>query len=115
MSYFDLKPHIKSERFRATTDEGAWDAGQFDYEILLENVTDHKINILCDWLVDNCTYNFIFNREISEIIAGGTSNNKRMWERRKKTGQVIYSHPTINAYLRLDRDDSVAFRLTWIL
>jgi len=106
---------MKSEKFRATTDLVNWTAGSFDYELILEGISDNEIEILCDWLADNCTDNFIFLKESSELIAGGSTNNKLRWERRKLNGRDPFDHITVDAHIRLDRDDIAAFRLTWIL
>lgn len=117
MSLFNLKSCIIYERFRANTNYNDWEHNGFDYELKFGPVTDQELNIIGDWLAENCMLNYILLKDTSEIIGGGSYDNKRAWLRKKFTGcnGYIREHKLVSGRVRLDRDDITAFRLTWIL
>lgn len=111
----DISNNIDSESFKDPSEGDDWVAGAFDYQLLLSDVDDEIIFNICEWLADNCSNNFVVVRKTSELIAGGSTNNKMKWERRKKRGRDKFDREQIDVMVRLDRDDIVAFRMVWIL
>lgn len=111
----DIRQHIESESFKESYSPKDWIAGNFDYQLVLTDVTDAMIFQLCEWLADNCGKNFVCIRKTSELIAGGSTNNKNQWERRKRLGRGKFDYEQISAIIRLDHSDIVSFRLVWIL
>ena len=101
------------------TSDVHWEAGLFDYELRIHFTNDEMMNALNDWLCDNCLDNFVTLRIITEITAGGNTNPKRAWERRKKIGlpvdNTVNHDVTMDVHIRLNLIDTMGFRLTWIL
>jgi hypothetical protein len=97
-----------------------WKAGIFDYEIIIKYTTDDFMEILNDWLCENCSQNFIVLRNITELVAGGNTQPKIKWEKRKETGPPTYidnkhnSDTVMDLHVRLHIEDTVLFRLTWV-
>ena len=91
-----------------------WNAGLFDYEIKLRDINDEEIDILAEWLVENCSSNFIVHKTTKQIIAGGNSNNLKNWQTRKIHG-INSNYESIEVSIRLYEKDISAFRLTWVL
>lgn len=109
----NLKGHIQRETFK-TKSKQIWEAGTFEYELELDDLTDNEIDIIAEWLSENCTENFIVFKNLSEIVAGGSVNNLLLWNYRKVHGPDPDSR-TINLKIRLSSADISAFRLTWVL
>jgi len=111
-----FKNRIQHELIRATYDDSnkSWPAGLFDYELKLLDLDNEEIDILAEWLSENCRENFILTTTTREIVAGGSSDNLAKWQNRKLLGPNLFSK-TVEAKIRLDRNDIAAFRLSWIL
>lgn len=98
-----------------------WEAGLFDYEIIIQFTNDEIMSVLNDWLCDNCLDNFVVLRISTELVAGGNTQPGQTWERRKKAGPPNISDPkqcydvSMNIHIRLCITDVLGFRLTWIL
>jgi len=112
---FDIRQKIDSEIFKSSSDLAKWPAGDFDYQIILEDINDDYIFDLCEWLAENCSRNFVLVKETSELIAGGSTNNLSKWNRRKERGRDKFDKETVNAFIRLYDDDVTAFRIVWVL
>lgn len=86
----------------------------FGYKIYDPDIND--INDIINWLVANCTDNFIVSEEKWRILAGGYSDNKDAHargrfnpKRRWTKDDVVHSYQ-----IRLGKFDNVVFRLRWV-
>lgn len=114
MSGLELDLQSIKEFWKKDSNLSNWLAGQFDYEIIINNdFTQAELDEMCEWLAHNCKLNFIASLRTTEILAGGTSDNLSTWNHRNNSG--FYTHKTTTLHIRLYKDDIVAFRMRWIL
>jgi len=84
------------------------------FEIVINDDDKEKYSIndvkeLAKWCSQNFKNNYILNGTQSEILSGGTSDNKKMWWR-PHTSLV-----NIKYILKCHPDDAVLFKLTWMI
>lgn len=93
--------------------------GTFYIEYTIRESWDQlDVDEMGDWLAENCTENYIYTRDLSHIIGGGSYPVKGRWMRYKKMrlrSLVSDDHNVITTYkIRLSKQDDVLFRLTWL-
>ena len=102
---------------RPGTDQDPSRIGEFYIEYTVaESWTQLDIDEMGDWLAENCADNYIYTRDVSEIIGGGSYPTKGRWMRYKKQRlRGVVDHNTIITYrIRLSKHDNLLFRLTWL-
>lgn len=100
------------ENFRQTYHKNTdWPAGIFEYEITLFDTLSKKQEAdLAEWLCYNCNDNFIFAKDIDQIIAGGCSNNLQAWQNNSK----FLKQKIVEYRIRLYSKDVMLFRMVWV-
>jgi len=93
--------------------------GLFHVEYTISEGWDEQdVNEMGDWLSENCTENYIYTRDISHIIGGGSYPIKGRWMRYKKLrlrSAISDEHDVNTVYrIRLHQPDDLLFRLTWL-
>jgi len=92
--------------------------GTFYIEYTIRESWDQlDVDEMGDWLAENCTENYIYTRDLSHIIGGGSYPVKGRWMRYKKQRlrNAMGDHDvSIHYRIRLSQQDDVLFRLTWL-
>jgi hypothetical protein len=112
MRPFDLSMHTPQERFKSDSQPNAWSAGVFDYQMSIYLRDPELTDQLCAWLSGNCTENFIVRRIETDIIAGGTTDNRLNWSQRRRRTKRYDS--VVKLQIRLHEQDVLMFRLAWV-
>ena len=86
--------------------------GVFDklYHIKCSLTTDQE-EAIAYWLSHNCTENFIFTKNTSVIMAGGSTNHQVAWARRKHNRSLS---ETNDYYIKLYKNDLLLFEMVWL-
>jgi len=92
--------------------------GTFYIEYTIRESWDQlDVDEMGDWLAENCTENYIYTRDLSHIIGGGSYPVKGRWMRYKKLRlrSALNEDGVITCYrIRLNQQDDLLFRLTWL-
>lgn len=111
MRPFDLSKHSSKESFKIDYHKDEWEAGNFDYQFTTyESLSKPQLNLICKWLSENCTENFIITRDVRHVLAGGYADNRTAWKYRKRYGHKAMS----DIRIRLYQVDVMLFRMTWL-
>lgn len=87
--------------------------GVFERMYLVRQLAPDEVERMALWLCHNCTQNFIFTENSSRILAGGSTNPLLSWQRRH-TDRGAHSVGSDGYYIKLDREDTTFFELSWL-
>jgi hypothetical protein len=88
------------------------DRGVFDklYHVKCSLTTDQE-EAIAYWLSHNCTENFIFTKNTSVIMAGGSTDHQVAWKRRRYRRR---EHETNDYHIKLYKTDMILFEMVWL-
>jgi len=102
----DLTQFVESENYKNEVSSKIWDAGSFDYELILINIPFLIIEDLSVWSGKNCSEDFVIIKDTSLVVSSGIHRHFAF--------PSYMNDFTVKYRIRLFMIDSVLFKLTWL-
>lgn len=98
------------------------DLGNFDHGYEFWCNDENYMQLMIDWMVQNCSKNFIITRQMTHIVAGGFTDNDGAWKKNKFNLNKMRFKRRGNQpraigplwRVKMYNDDHVAFSMRWL-